>query len=78
MVQATGTHSEVVPEDSTDPVHAAIAIGAGPAWDLAAAASIAAAGSIVAVVSIAAAEAFEVVAVADVVAVAAGKCRGSY
>ena len=60
----TGMPSEVVPEDSMDPMHAATAIAAPPAWGLAAA-------------SIAAAEAFEVVVEAvEVAAVVAGKCCG--
>ena len=72
----TGVRSEVVPEDSMDPTHAATAIVAPPAWDLAVATSVVAA-------SIVAAEAFEVVAsvvvveAVEVAAVVAGKCCGS-
>jgi hypothetical protein len=65
--------SEVVPGDSMDRTHAATAIVAHQAWDLAVAASIAAVVASVAVV-----EAFEVAAVvaveAEVAAVVAGKC----
>jgi hypothetical protein len=43
VVEVTGTPSEVVPEDSTDPTPAATAIEASPAWDLAVEASIVAA-----------------------------------
>jgi hypothetical protein len=58
-VQATGMRSEVVPGDSMDPTHAATAIVASPACDLAVAASIVAAEASVVVV-----EASEVAAVA--------------
>ena len=75
-VQATGMRSEVVPGDSMDPMHAATAIVASPAWDLAVAASIVAAGASVGVVEasvVAAVEASEVVE-AEVAAVVAGEC----
>ena len=39
--------SEVVPEDSMDPTHAATAIAASPAWDLAVEVSAAAASIVV-------------------------------
>ena len=62
--------SEVVPGDSMDPTHAATAIVASPAWDLAVAASAVAveASEVVAAASAVAVEG------AEVVAVVAGKC----
>lgn len=86
-VQLTGMPSEAVPEDSMEPLRAATAIVASPAWDLAAEVS-AAAASIVAAegfeeaveASVAVVEAFEgaaAVVVAVVVAVVAGKRRES-
>jgi hypothetical protein len=80
VVQVTGMPSEVAPGDSMDPAHAATAIAAPPAWDLARAALIVAAEAFAVVV-----EAFAVVvgAVAvvvgavEVAAVVAGKCCGS-
>ena len=70
MVQVTGMPSEVVPGDSMDPTHAATAIVASPAWDLAVAASAVAveASEVVAAASAVAVEG------AEVVAVVAGKC----
>ena len=65
VVQVTGMPSEVAPGDSMDRAHAAIAIVASPAWDLAVAASIVAAGAEVAA-SVAVVE-------AEVAAVVAGK-----
>ena len=80
VAQVTGMPSEVVPGDSMDRAHAAIAIVASPAWDLAVAASIVAAGASVVVVEasvVAAVEASEVVEAevveAEVAAVVAGK-----
>ena len=71
--------SEVVPGDSMDPTHAATAIVASPACDLAVAASIVAAEAFEAVASVVVVEASEVAAVvvAVVGAVAAGKRRES-
>ena len=57
-VQETGVRSEEVPGDLMDPTHAATAIAASPAWDLAVAASIAAAEAFEVVASVMAAEAF--------------------
>jgi len=75
VVPVTGMPSEVVPGDSMDPVRAATAIVASPAWDLAAAASIVAAEAFEAVASVVVGEASEVAAVVG--AVAAGKRRES-
>jgi hypothetical protein len=81
-VQATGMRSEVVPGDSMDPTHAATAIVASPAWDLAVAASIVAASAMAAeafvvVASVAVVEASEVVEAAGVAAagVAGKRCE---
>jgi len=68
-VQATGMRSEVVPGDSMDPTHAATAIVASPAWDLAVAALIAAAEAFEVVASVMAEEASEAVASVAVVEV---------
>ena len=62
--------SEVVPGHSMDPTHAATAIVASPAWDLAVATSVVA----VEASEVAAASAV-VVEAAEVAAVVAGKCR---
>ena len=67
----TGVRSEVVPEDSMDPTHAATAIVASPARDLAVATSIVAAEAFEVVASVVVVEAVEVAAVV------AGKCCGS-
>jgi len=70
VAQVTGTPSEVVPEDSMDPVRAATAVVDRPAWDLAvedSAAPIAAAEGFAAV-ALAAAAAVVFVAVAGAVA----------
>src|SRR6266576_2300448 len=74
VAQETGMPSEVVRGDSMGPTHAATAIVAPPAWDLAVAASIAgvvasivAAGASVVVVEV-------VVVEAEVAAVVADKC----
>jgi hypothetical protein len=70
----TGMLSEAVPGDSMDPTHAATAIVASPAWDLAVAASAVAveASEVVAAASAVAVEG------AEVVAVVAGKCCESW
>jgi hypothetical protein len=60
--------SEVVPGDSMDPTHAATALVASPAWDLAVATSVVAVAPEVAVASEVAVEA------AEVAAVVAGEC----
>jgi len=79
-VQVTGMRSEVVPGDSMDPTHAATAIVASPAWDLAVATSVVAvevstvAEAFEVVGSVVVVEAPEVVVVVVEVAVAAGKC----
>jgi len=79
VVQGTGMPSEVVPGDSMDPTHAATAIVAFPAWDLAVA-SVVAAEAFEVVASVVAVEASEVVAPvvvvepAEVAAAVAGKC----
>ena len=62
--------SEVVPGDSTDPTHAATAIVASPAWDLAVAASAVA----VEASEVAAAASAVAVEAAEVAAVVAGNC----
>lgn len=66
QVQLTGTPSEAVPAGSMDPVRAATATVAFPAWDLVVAVSAVAA-------SIVAAEAFEAVVVASVAVVVASE-----
>jgi hypothetical protein len=72
--------SEVVPGDSMDPTHAATALVASPAWDLAVATSVVAVAPEVAVASEVAvapevAVASEVAAeAAEVAAVVAGEC----
>jgi hypothetical protein len=83
--QETGMPSEAVPGDSTDPLRAATAAVAPPAWDLAAASIVVAEASVVAVAaSIVVAEVSVVAVAASVVAVegaegaavVAGKRRG--
>ena len=83
VAQVTGMPSEVVPEDSMDRTHAATAIVAPPAWDLAVATSVVPveASEVVVAASAVVVEASEVVAAsvvaveaAEVAAVVAGKC----
>src|SRR5579864_1843519 len=69
--------SEVVPGDSMDPTHAATAIVASPAHDLAVATSIVAAEAFAVVASVVVVEVSEAVEAAEVVAVVAGKCGES-
>ena len=69
--------SEVVPGDSMDPTHAATAIVASRARDLAVATSIVAVEAFAVVASIVVVEASEVVEAAGVAAVVAGKCGES-
>ena len=66
--------SEVVPGGSMDPTHAATAIVASPARDLAAATSIVAAEAFEVVASVVVVEASEVVEAAEVAASVVGKC----